>query len=167
MEPSREDGRLMMLRQRGIRPAHCVGAPAGVDCLHVNRAGSATNAPAPAPGTEALMHSKPNALVEQLVEKARALKPNQAIFLPGEVAIARTGSGTLRFGGGIPWAPIWYRGDGEELLREHLTMALDWTQSGYYAGQTARELAIPSVTRPVPVQGVGRRSFHVDREAMA
>lgn len=113
------------------------------------------------------MHSKPNALVEQVIEKARALKPNHAILFPGECAVARTASGTLRFGGGIPWAPIWYRGDGEELLREWLTDRLDWTKAGYFAGQMSRELEIPSVTRPVPVQGVGRRSFCINREAMA
>lgn len=104
--------------------------------------------------------------IDKVMAAADALKPQEALFLPFECVIARTKSGTLRFGAGN-FEPIWRRADGREQLAETLKVMLDPNKTGHFASHYRREFDIPSTLRPVPVRDVGRRSFHVDREAMA
>lgn len=102
-------------------------------------------------------------LVDITISAARDLDKNEALFLPSECVIARSNTGKLRFGSGNI-EPRWLQGDGEELLREHLTVMLDARQTGYFASRYRSELRIPATLRPVKVADVGRRSFHVEHE---
>jgi hypothetical protein len=111
-------------------------------------------------GTEGVtsMQAERTALIQKVVKAVQALKPNEAIFLPGECIAARSESGTLRFASGW-FGPIWRRGDGLTMAREHVEMLL--SGNPYYASHNRRELSIPSTLRPCPVENVGRRGFYV------
>lgn len=99
------------------------------------------------------------ALIAGIVKAAEALEPNEAIFLPSSVVIARSNTGRLRFGTGTVGTG-WFRGDAITLLRDHFAAVLDWTQTGHFAQQYRRELAAPYALRSYRVANVGLRSFH-------
>lgn len=97
-------------------------------------------------------------MIDTVIQAANNLDRNEALFLPSEYVIARSSTGRLRFGHST--TTHWYRGDGLELLRDHLAAMLAPSQ-GHYASRYARELEIPSVLRPVKVENVGKRTFQV------
>lgn len=94
-------------------------------------------------------------LTESLLGLAVQLEPGEAFVVKG-IVLARSKVGKLRVAFG-DIALSWFRGDTETLLREHLESMLDWTKTGYYAGDVRRAvegfIANPSAIR---MDGIGR-----------
>lgn len=108
------------------------------------------------------MQSERTALIKSVVKAVEALKPNEAILLPSECIVARTEAGTLRYASGW-FAPIWRRGDGLVMAREHVEGLLSARSDfGYYR----REVAF-AIEQPAKVANVGRRNFCVVRQEAA
>ena len=94
------------------------------------------------------MQAERSALIRQVGNAVQALKPNEAIFLPGEAIAARSASGTLRFGRGW-FQPRWYRVDGLQGAREHAEMLL--TGNPMYVNRDRRELVFSLKEGAFPV----------------
>lgn len=104
------------------------------------------------------------ALIDKVLKVVEALRPNEAITLPGEAIVARSASGTLRFANGW-FQPTWRREpgvDGLQMAREHVEMLL--TGNPFYVSSAMRELSIPSTLQAGRCENVGRRNFHFVRD---
>lgn len=95
-------------------------------------------------------------LIQSVLDKIEALEPNEAIYLPGNLVVARAPSGKLRVG--PQWAH-WFRMTYPvEWLRACLRDSLDRTKVGYDAATNARNL---QHVRAVPGT-VGRDTFFAE-----
>jgi hypothetical protein len=104
-----------------------------------------------------------DALTNAILTLASQLNAGEG-FTCRSFVLAKTKAGKLRAGFGDGWY-AWFRGDTEQLLREHLHMSLEWRTQGYFARDT--RIACESLLanpRAYACTNIGRDSFRFARQ---
>lgn len=94
-------------------------------------------------------------IAQRLLAKAHGLLPGFGFVAAGMI-VARSKSGNVRVGGWSGVSALWWRGDSDQLLIEHVEDMLDWSQLGYFASKYRREFEDAIGRSPVEIEGVGR-----------